>query len=124
MHQTMAKHLSGAFLPYINNYKEILAKEYFEYFKLFQEYRETKHLNKFITVCDFVGRFHSPLTDLSKKVRPYILLNNEETVSFGVAQMQPTILAKILKQHVGSNTFSDAIEEGKDIYEFLQQKEE
>jgi len=34
----------------------------------------------------------------------------------------PTILANILKQHVGSNTFSDAIDKGQDIYEFLQQQ--
>ncbi len=70
----------------------------------------------FFTVDEFAGRVHQPISGMSKDLRPMILLRKEKTVSLDVAQMQPTLLAEILRQAVGENSFSAAINEGKDIY--------
>lgn len=85
-----------------------------------------KHRNKFaelfFTVDEFAGRVHSPISSLSKDLRPHLLLNGEAVTSFDVSQMQPTLLAKILDKEVGNNAFSDTINNGTDIYTMLQQK--
>ena len=46
--------------------------------------------------------------------------HGEEVVSLDVKQMQPTILAKVLHDSIGSNKFSDSIFEGDDVYVILQ----
>ena len=76
----------------------------------------------FFTVDEFAGRVHSPISGMSKDIRPFLLLHGEAVTSFDVAQMQPTLLAKILYNEIGSNEFTDTINNGTDIYTMLQQK--
>ena len=89
------------------------------YWQLFIQHRES-YPGLFFTVDDFAGRVHTPVSNTHRTDRPKLLLRNEPTVSFDVAQMQPTLLGKVLQQAVGKNSYSDAINEGKDIYVMLQ----
>lgn len=75
----------------------------------------------FFSVDEFAARIHTPISGMSKDLRPYLLLRGEKTVSLDVAQMQPMLLGEVLKQAVGKNSFSAAIDEGKDIYIELMQ---
>jgi hypothetical protein len=76
----------------------------------------------YFKVDDFAGRVHTPISGMSKDLRPFLLLRGEKTISLDVAQMQPMLLGEVLKQAVGENDFSNAIDNGKDIYIELQQK--
>lgn len=91
------------------------------YWKTFIKHRNN-YLNKFFKVDTFSGRVHTPISGMSKDIRPYLLLNKEQTTSFDVAQMQPTLLANILFEAIDKNDFSDAIFSGVDIYTMLQEK--
>ena len=85
-----------------------------------------KHRNQyaelFFTVDEFAGRVHSPISGMSKELRPFLMLQGEQTVSYDIKQMQPTLLANILYQNIGFNAFSDTINNGTDIYTMLQEK--
>lgn len=94
-----------------------------DYFKMFLNYRN-EYLDLFFTVDEFANRIHTPVSSLSHEIRPFLLLCNESTISFDVSQMQPTLLANILFQNVGENSFSDAIFQGVDVYVMLQEKAE
>lgn len=91
------------------------------YWQTFIKHR-SNYLNKFFKVDTFSGRVHTPISGMSKDIRPYLLLNGEQTTSFDVAQMQPTLLANILFDAINENDFSDAIFSGIDIYIMLQEK--
>ena len=91
------------------------------FFKTFLKHRE-RFPEKFFTVDIFAGRVHTPISGMSRKLRPELLLYGEKTVSFDVAQMQPTLLGNILYENIGLNAFSDAINAGTDIYIMLQAK--
>ena len=90
-----------------------------QYWKSFIRHRAT-YPELFFTVDEFAGRIHTPISGTSKLLRPFLLLQGEQTASFDVAQMQPTLLGKVLFDAVGENSFSDAINEGKDVYIELQ----
>ena len=75
----------------------------------------------FFKVDDFSGRVHSPITNLHRRLRPDLLLDDSPTVSFDVATMQPLLLGKILQEKIGSNAFSSWISSGVDIYTKLQE---
>lgn len=92
-----------------------------DYWKTFVKHRNN-YINKFFKVDTFAGRVHTPISGMSKDIRPYLLLKGEQTTSFDVAQMQPTLLANILFVAINNNDFSDAIYSGVDIYTMLQQK--
>lgn len=91
------------------------------YFRTFLNVRN-QYLDLFFKVDNFSGRIHTPISSLSRDLRPFILLNGERCVSLDIGQMQPTLLASILFDHIGKNAFSDAIFEGKDVYTALQTK--
>lgn len=80
----------------------------------------SQFLELYCTVDEFAGRFHSAISGMSRDLRPLLLLRGEKTCSLDVAQMQPTLLGTILKQAVGENSFSAAIDEGTDVYLMLQ----
>lgn len=90
-----------------------------QYWKTFIRHR-ANYPALFFTVDEFAGRIHTPISGTSKLLRPFLLLQGEQTASFDVAQMQPTLLGKVLQNAVGENSFSDTINEGKDIYIELQ----
>ncbi len=98
--------------------KRVAATPYFEAF--------IKHRNNyfdlFFTVDDFAGRIHTPVSGLSRHIRPSLLIDGEPTASFDVATMQPLLLGRILKQEIGDNQFSRWIDDGIDIYSMLQEK--
>lgn len=91
------------------------------YFKSFLDNRNTQ-LDAFFTVDGFSGRIHSPIVNLKGELRHGIRFYNEAVVSLDVKQMQPTVLAKVLLQHVGQNSFSKSIFGGEDVYVLLQRK--
>ena len=89
------------------------------YFKAFLDHR--KHdIRPFFSVDAFSNRIHSPIVNLKGDLRFKIRFYGERVVSLDVKQMQPTILAKILSDSLGRNSFSDAIERGDDVYIHLQ----
>lgn len=89
------------------------------YFKEFLTHRN-KSLHSFFSVDSFSGRVHSPVVNLKGEMRSSLRLHNEKLVSLDVKQMQPTILAKVLRDSLGKNSFSDAIFNGEDVYVHLQ----
>ena len=92
-----------------------------QYWKSFIRHRAT-YPELFFTVDEFAGRIHTPISGTSKTIRPHLLLQGEQTASFDVAQMQPTLLANILADNIGKNEFSETISAGVDVYVMLQQK--
>lgn len=121
MHQTMTDHLRRVYID-IDSYAEVLTPDYLAYFQQFLKYRNSNYLTRFVTVCDFAHRFHSPITNLNRKVRPNITLDYEPTIGLDVATMQPTILASILEKYIPGNWFSKVVWDGLDIYVHLQEK--
>lgn len=91
------------------------------FFKTFLKHRE-RFPELFFTVDSFAGRVHTPISGMSKEIRPELLLYGEKTVSFDVAQMQPTLLSNILFENIGNNAFNEAIFQGTDIYTMLQER--
>lgn len=91
------------------------------YWKVFIKHRDN-YPELFFKVDWFAGRVHTPISGMSKTIRPHLLLQGEETSSLDVVQMQPLLLGRVLFDQVGKNSFSDAISAGKDIYEELQTK--
>jgi len=76
----------------------------------------------FFRVDTATGRVYTPVTNFHKTHRPNILLDGCKTIGFDVAQMQPLLLGKILSIKIGPNEYSEAISEGKDIYEVIAHK--
>ncbi len=91
------------------------------FFKTFLKHRE-RFPELFFTVDSFAGRVHTPISGMSRDLRPELLLYGESVVSFDVAQMQPTLLSNILFENIGINAFSEAINAGTDIYTMLQER--
>jgi hypothetical protein len=85
------------------------------YFKAFMTYRKS-NLSIFFSVDGFSGRVHTPVVNLKGVLRGKLRLDKCKLCSLDVKQMQPTILAKVLEDAVGKNSFSDAIGDGKDVY--------
>lgn len=91
------------------------------YFDLFLKHRKN-YIDYFFTVDDFASRVHTPVSGLKNKIRANLLLDEEPTTSFDVAQMQPILLGKVLEEKIGENEFTTWINEGRDIYIMLQDK--
>jgi hypothetical protein len=113
LHSWMREQLKYVELP--------ISKQIPPYFATFLNSR-TQYLELFFTVDNFCGRVHTPCTSLQRDLRPLLRLYDSEVVSLDVAQMQPTLLAQILTANLGMNDFSNAIDEGRDIYILLQDK--
>jgi hypothetical protein len=90
------------------------------YFDAFLKYR-TENLDLFFTIDSFSGRVHTPVSNFHSEDRQYLLIDGCRTVSFDVVTMQPLLLGKILKEQIGSNLFSQWMDQGQDIYLMLQQ---
>ena len=88
------------------------------YFKAFLQHREDS-LAMFFTVDGFSGRVHTPIVNLKHDLRMHLTLKGEAVASLDVKQMQPTILAEILKKNIGPNPFSDTVARGDDVYLLL-----
>ena len=91
------------------------------YWQTFIKHRE-RFPELFFTADNFSGRVHTPVSGMSKELRPLLLLGGEPVVSFDVAQMQPTLLANVLHDNIGKNEFSETISKGVDVYVMLQKK--
>lgn len=89
------------------------------YFKAFLDHKH-ESLAPFFSVDSFSNRVHSPVVNLKGNLRFKIRFYNSRVVSLDVKQMQPTILARVLSDALGSNSFSDAIDKGEDVYVHLQ----
>jgi len=91
------------------------------YFNLFIKYRDIRP-ELFFTIDAFCGRIHTPISNFHRTHRPNLLIDSEKTTSLDVATMQPLLLGKLLFDKIGTNEFSNWINEGKDIYVKLQNK--
>lgn len=91
------------------------------YFKAFLDLRK-KSLDPFFSVDAFSNRVHSPVVNLKGDLRKKLRLDSSKLVSLDVKQMQPTILAKVLEDAIGSNSFSEAIFNGEDVYIHIQKE--
>ena len=91
------------------------------YFKAFLDHRK-KSLDPFFSVDSFSNRVHSPVVNLKGDLRSKVRLESSKLVSLDVKQMQPTILAKVLEDSLGKNSFSDAIFKGEDVYVHIQKE--
>lgn len=91
------------------------------YFKAFLDHR-SEQLDAFFTVDGFSNRVHSPVVNLKGNLRLSLKFYGERMASLDVKQMQPTILAKVLDDAIGKNSFSDAIWRGEDVYMHLLQQ--
>jgi hypothetical protein len=111
--QTMLGHLKNVSVPE--------AAGTTDYFNLFLKYKDSRP-DLFFKVDSFCGRVHTPVSNLSRDLRPFILLNGEETTSIDVTTMQPLLLGKILYAALGENEYSTWINDGTDIYIKLQEK--
>lgn len=89
------------------------------YFKAFLNMKNTC-LDAFFTVDAFSGRVHNPVVNLKSNNRQFLRFYGDKLVTLDVKQMQPTILAKVLKDNIGSNPFSAEIFRGADVYILLQ----
>ena len=92
-----------------------------DYFNAFLKTRK-QYLDLFFTVDVFSGRTHTPVSSLHRTLRPFLTLCNDPITSLDIGQMQPLLLAKVLFDNIGNNTFSSDIFDGKDIYSMLQSK--
>jgi hypothetical protein len=89
------------------------------YFELFQKYRyELPEL--FFKVDAFSGRIHTPITNLKGSFREKLMVYNSPVQSIDVSTMQPLLLGKVLRTQIGTNDFSNWIDEGRDVYLFLK----
>lgn len=113
LHKWMMGHLMHVSLPGVKD------SEIPVYFRSFLNHRR-KHLSTFFSVDSFVGRVHTPIVNLKGNLRFSLRFFSSVVTSLDVKQMQPTILAKVLFDSVGKNSFSDAIDKGDDIYCMLQ----
>lgn len=91
------------------------------YFQHFLNQKE-KYLDAFFLVDTFSGRIHTPITSLQGSIRKHLLLKNEAVTSLDVAQMQPLLLSLLLKENIGSNEFTEWIEQGEDVYLKFKEK--
>ena len=89
------------------------------YFNAFLDLRKNG-LKHFFSVDSFSGRIHSPVVNLKGDLRFKIRFYGKRIVSLDVKQMQPTILAKVLRDAIGDNSFSEAIFKGEDVYLHLK----
>lgn len=71
------------------------------YFDAFLQTKE-EYIDLFFTVDDFAKRVHTPVTNLHRHLRQYLLIDNCPTVGLDVKTMQPLLLGKVLKQHLGT----------------------
>ncbi len=91
------------------------------YFDAFLKYFHLRP-DLFFVVDNFSGRVHTPVTNFKSEYRKNILLNGNPTTSLDVATMQPLLLGKLIYHHIGSNEYTNWIENGDDIYEVLKTK--
>ena len=115
MHKWMRDQLRFVTLPDVSD------EEVPVYFKAFLKHRETD-LAQFFSVDAFAGRIHTPVVNLKGDLRFKIRFHGSPVISLDVKQMQPTILGKVLASSVGKNDFSDAIDNGDDVYVMLQKQ--
>ena len=91
-----------------------------EYFTCFLSNKD-KHLGLFFSVDKFSNRVHTPITNLKKEYRRFLLIQQEQTVSIDVVAMQPMILGMILFEQIGENQFTDWLVSGLDVYTMIQE---
>lgn len=115
LHIWMRKHLNEVKLA------GVAQKDIPVYFNGFLKAKEEdKHY--FFKVDSFSTRVHTPVVSLKGDLRFKIRFYGERVASLDVVQMQPTILAKVLDDAIGQNSFSDAIFNGEDVYVHIQKE--
>tara|TARA_R110000803_G_scaffold35405_8_gene76623 strand:- start:11435 stop:12580 length:1146 start_codon:yes stop_codon:yes gene_type:complete len=74
---------------------------------------------EYVTEDDFGNRLHSIFSSLPKALRRRVLVWGEENVELDLCQSQPVILAQVLEEEMGDNSFTRLIRSGEDVYRYI-----
>lgn len=85
------------------------------FFDLFLRHKN-QYLNHFFNVDKFVGRIHSPVSNLHRTIRPYLLIDGQSTAHIDINTAQPLFLARTLNEVIGKNEFTSWVYSDKDVY--------
>lgn len=86
----------------------------------FWNYCSIREKSDLVSVDDFGNRFHSIFSRIPKEIRRnYVTILGEGTDEIDLRQSQPTILSTILKEKMGDNSFTRAINNGEYIYDLI-----
>ena len=102
-------------------------EEYDEYLQLtLERIVEYSSMNKterveHVSEDKFGNRLHSIFTSIPRELRQHIKLWGEDTTEIDLKQSQPTILATILEETIGENSFTNFIKSGNDVYSLLHE---
>ncbi len=91
------------------------------FFNLFTKHKN-QYIEHFFNEDDFVGRLHTPISNLHRVLRPYLLIDSEPTAHIDINTAQPLFLARTLNEVIGSNEFTDWVYSGADVYNELLSK--
>ena len=119
---------------YTQRYKQekrsISLKQYIKLgLNLYHQFLELKtnndleEIKETIIISEFGKRLFHPLIGFIKKVRKYILIDGEETVSVDIKTSQVIFLAQLLKERFNDDHLADMVKQGVDIYELIAEEE-
>lgn len=74
---------------------------------------------EYVTEDEFGNRLHSIFSSLPKSLRRRVKVWGEDNVELDLTQSQPVILAQLLEDEMGENSFTSLIKSGEDVYRFI-----
>lgn len=74
---------------------------------------------EYVNEDEFGNRLHSIFSSLPKALRRRIKVWGEDNVELDLCQSQPVILAQILEDEMGDNSFTRLIKSGEDVYRYI-----
>lgn len=104
--------------------KRVTIKEGIEtppFFNLFTKHKN-QYLSHFFNEDDFVGRLHTPISNLHRVLRPHLLIDEQPTAHIDINTAQPLFLARTLNEVIGNNEFTNWVYSGDDVYNELLTK--
>ncbi|MET4080066.1 hypothetical protein ABIB40_000006 [Pedobacter sp. UYP30] len=91
------------------------------FFNLFAKHNH-QYISHFFNEDSFVGRLHTPISNLHRVLRPYLLIDSEPTAHIDINTAQPLFLARTLNEVIGDNEFTNWVYSGADVYNELLAK--
>lgn len=105
--------------------KSISRSEYNKYlFNLWECVEDYNTMNptekvEYVNEDEFGNRLHSIFSSLPKTLRRRIKVWGEDNVELDLCQSQPVILAQLLEDEMGDNSFTRLIRSGEDVYRYI-----
>lgn len=91
------------------------------FFNLFAKHK-SQYISHFFNEDNFVGRLHTPISNLHRVLRPYLLIDSKPTAHIDINTAQPLFLARTLNEVIGNNEFTNWVYSGADVYNELLSK--